>query len=129
MKRTPKATQTLFKKWGKEGGKTRAKGLSAARRRLIASQAARARWGKTEPASPMSSIRLDNPSLKDPVYLEEILAEGGLDEWRQLYHQIADHPFGETAHALQKVVGSVEIYGATKLWKSLLNHLQGGMNA
>ena len=74
----------------------------------------------------MPSVRLNNPAWKDPVYLEEILADGGLAEWRQLYRRVADHPFGETAQALEKVAGAVAIYGASRLWMSLLNHLRGG---
>lgn len=74
----------------------------------------------------MPGIRLKNPSWSDPVYLEEILAEGNLEAWRQLYHRVADHPFGETSEALEKVIANVEIYGATHLWRGLLGNLRGG---
>ena len=128
VKHFPKAAKRLFKKWGKEGGERRTKILSPGQRRSIASQAAQARWGKKNPDPSMTSVRLQTPSWEDPVYLEEVLSFGSLGEWRRLYHQIADYPFGEAAKALEKVVGSVEIYGATRLWRSLLNNLQGGMN-
>lgn len=119
-------TRQLFKEWGKQGGEARSKKLSPDKRGAIAVKAARARWQKTVSASSMPSVRLNNPALEDPVYLEEILVDGGLAEWRQIYLRIADHPFGETAQALERVVGSVSIYGASRLWKSLLNHLRGG---
>ena len=128
MKGISKPAQGLFKKWGSEGGRSRKKALSPSRRSRIASQAAHARWGKKPVLQKMESIRLEKPSLEDPVYLEEILSEGGLREWRMLYHQVADHPFGETAKALEKVVCSVEIYGTTNLWRSLLKNLRGGTN-
>lgn len=129
MKSIPKTSQKLFRKWGQQGGEARKRLLSAGRRRSIASQAARARWGKINPVPLMPSVRLEKPSWEDPVYLEEILAEGNLREWRRLYRQVADHPFGEITRALEQVVRSVEIYGTTRLWKSLLSQLQGGMGA
>ena len=36
----------VFQEWGRSGGKIRAKGLTAERRREIARKAARARWGR-----------------------------------------------------------------------------------
>lgn len=95
----------------------------------MASHAARIRWGKPErPTKSMPSVRLQAAGWGDPVYLEEILIQGGVEEWRHLYHLIAEHPFGETAKALEKVVTFSHIYGASNLWKSLLVNLRGGGN-
>lgn len=124
----PKAARRLFVKWGRRGGKSRRKALTAVQRRAIAAKAAAARWRQEDSARLMPSVRLEKPSFHDPVYLEEILSEGALPEWRELYRQIADHPFGETARTLEKVVASVKIYGATRLWQSLLKNLQGGLD-
>jgi hypothetical protein len=41
-----KLTRDYFRKMGKEGGKTRAKQLTAEQRKEIAKQAAKARWAK-----------------------------------------------------------------------------------
>lgn len=100
--------------------------LGASQRHAIAAQAARARWGKGRSDFLPASVRLNSPSWDDPVYLEEVISDGGLSEWRELYHRISEHPFGETAHALGRVVRSVEIYGSTNLWRALLRNLQGG---
>ena len=127
MRRIPKATQKLFKHWGSAGGHKRRKALSPAHRSLIASQAARARW-KGETLSSVQSVRLKEVRWDEPVFIEEILAEGGLPAWRELYHRIVDFPFGETAEALEKVVHSVTLYGATHLWKSLLKNCRGGLD-
>src|SRR3989338_627476 len=110
MKTIPKASQAMFRTWGKQGGDARKRRLSPGRLRSIASQAARARWGVGASGPSMSSVRLETPSWNDPVYLEEILSEGSLREWRQLYRRIGDHPFGETTSALGRVLNSVEIY-------------------
>lgn len=127
MKSLPKATRRFFEEWGSQGGKKRTKRLSSRRRSFIASRAARIRWGKTAGSmDKMPSVRLQTPAWDDPVYLEEILSEGGIEEWLHLYHLIADHPFGETAAALEKVVTFSHIYGATNLWKGLLSDLRGG---
>jgi len=45
-KKKNKAAQTLGKLGGLKGGKARAKALSQERRKQIASDAAKARWGK-----------------------------------------------------------------------------------
>lgn len=127
MKSLSGATKKLFENWGKAGGIKRKKNLSPGRRALIATHAANARWGKREPFFSMPSVRLDQACWEDPVYLEEILEEGGLEDWRRLYHHVANHPFGEIAGALEKVVCSVEVYGVTNLWRTLLNNLRGGM--
>lgn len=121
-----KRTRCLFAQWGKEGGERRKKALDAGERRAIAVRAAQARWGERRSDFSPASVRLNNPSWDDPVFLEEVIADGGLPEWRELYHRIAERPFGETADALGKVVDSVQVYGATNLWKALLRNLQGG---
>lgn len=73
----------------------------------------------------MSSIRIEKPSLEDPVFLEELLLEGSMDEWGKIYQKIADHPFGPTADSLEKVLESTNIYGATSLWKGILQNVKG----
>lgn len=73
----------------------------------------------------MPSTRLNADSWQDPVYVEEILAGGALHDWAELYRRIANHPFGETSEALERVVQSTYIYGATNLWKGLLNNVRG----
>ncbi|MDO8494388.1 MAG: hypothetical protein Q7S68_03530 [Deltaproteobacteria bacterium] len=127
MKRMSKAAQAFFRDCGKKGGKKRAQSLSFQKRKEIASQAARSRWGekKSSSVSTMPSIRLDKPDWHDPVYLEEILSDGGRHEWRELYLKLYDKPFGATADALEKIVGATKIYGATKLWEKLLKNLRG----
>ena len=125
MKPFSKTMRGMFKKWGSEGGKKRGKSLSPAHRSWIASRAACARWGG-DPSSRLKSVRLLEPRWDEPVFIEEILSDGGLPEWRELYRRITNFPFGETANALEKVVHSVDIYGATNLWRSLLKNYRGG---
>lgn len=116
----------FFEQWGRKGGRKRARRLSAMERSAIASKAAKARWGKNRPASKTTfSIRLDNPGLDDPVYVEEVLSEGSLEEWRRIYQQIADRPFGPTAEALERVLSATQIYGVTPLWQGILRTIQG----
>jgi len=124
MKRFHRQNQSFFKECGRLGGLKRAKGLSASLRIQIASKAAQIRW--KNPLSPsFSSVRLDDPRLHHPVFLEELLTEGSLEEWRSLYQEIANHPFGSTADALKKVLSSTKIYGVTPLWKGILGNVQG----
>ena len=119
-----------FEHWGKKGGKKRARLLSPTERSAIAAKAAKARWNKVGAAAtkkPSLSVRLDHPQLEDPVYVEELLSEGSLTDWRRLYQQIADQPFGPTTQALQKVLSATEIYGVSHLWKGILQTVQGGL--
>ncbi|OGQ67075.1 MAG: hypothetical protein A3F89_03030 [Deltaproteobacteria bacterium RIFCSPLOWO2_12_FULL_50_11] len=113
-------TQQLFKKWGQSGGRARAKKLSSRELSLIAARAARTRWGVSLP-----SIRMENSQMDDPVYIEEILSDGLWKDWQNLYQIIADHPFGDTAAAVEKVCDHANIYGATALWKGILYSLRG----
>lgn len=121
--------QKAFARWGRSGGQKRAKRLSSSQRSSIASQAARARW-KVKPASSgsanYSSVRLQYADWTSPVYLEEILADGSLSDWRMLYHRIADFPFGKTADALSRVLSSSELYGVIPLWRGILQSVRGG---
>lgn len=73
----------------------------------------------------MASVRLVEPDLTDPVYLEEILGEGNLGDWRVLGRKIMDMPFGETAEALERVLRAQPIYGVTPLWIGLLRWARG----
>lgn len=68
---------------------------------------------------------MDETSWDDPVFLEEVLAEGSLTAWRELYLSLEDQPFGPSAQALQKVLAATKIYGAVPLWKGILGGLQG----
>jgi hypothetical protein len=118
----------VFQKWGKMGGKKRAHNLSPSRRKLIAQRAASIRWG-SQPQKDnkqfMPSVRLNKPSWKSPVYLEEVLAYGSLSDWRELYRIITDHPFGAETEALEIVLRETKIYGTSVLWRGILNHLRG----
>ncbi len=49
LSRAFKAHVELFQAWGAEGGKTRARKLTAEQRRAIARKAALARWGPKRP--------------------------------------------------------------------------------
>lgn len=102
--------------------------LSSSARSAIAIHAANARWGASKRPSShfMPSVRLENPSLDNPVYLEEMLSEGAWRDWHILYRCVANEPFGDTACALEKVCSSTKIYGATALWLGILRSLQGG---
>lgn len=119
-----KNARQAFADWGKKGGRARARNVTPAKRAAIAALAARSRWGRAKEPAP-ESIRLQSVRWDDPVWLEEVLSEGSTQNWKLLYHRIADHPFGETAAALAKVLGSVQIYGITPLWKGLLKRAQG----
>lgn len=112
----------FFEACGRLGGFERALRLAPAKRTAIASKAAKARWGKG-----YASIRLHNPRLEEAVFLEELLSEGSLSQWEQIYRKIADQPFGPTAEALEKVLSSTEIYGVTPLWKGILRTLRGSL--
>lgn len=126
MKTLPNKQSDPFVAWGRQGGKKRASRLSRIERATIAAIAARARWGKKmAPLDNLRSVRLDLPQLGDPVYLEELLVEGSLQDWKLLYHKIADYPFGETSQSLAKVLSSAKIYGITTLWQGILNSIQG----
>lgn len=120
--------QKAFARWGRSGGQLRAKRLSSAQRSQIASQAARTRW-KSKAAlvnKDHPSIRLQGANWKSPVYLEEILSDGNIADWRALYRRVADFPFGETADALARVLSASHIYGVTPLWQGLLRSVRGG---
>ncbi len=127
MKQLSAKTRKYFEHWGRRGGEKRTGLLSKEQRSLIASHAARVRWGKQEKTHEiMPSVRLEVAEWRDPVYLEEILTQGGVEEWRHLCHLITEHPFGETSKALEKVVTFSHVYGASNLWYSLLVNLRGG---
>lgn len=74
------------------------------------------------------SFRLQAPLFSDPVYLEEVLNDGTIDLWREVYLEIADKPFGEVALVLEKVLSVTKIYGITPLWQGLLKRLRGAMS-
>ena len=121
-----KQAKAYFTACGKKGGDQRKNRLSSAQRSYIASNAARSRWSKNVKKQVlMPSIRLERPDWSNPVYLEEILAEGGMREWQTLYYLISERPFGDIANVLESVVASTYIYGATHLWRSLLMGLRG----
>ncbi len=96
---------------------------------MIASTAAQARWNKKKSdfssLSPLSSVRLQEPRLEDPVFLEELLSEGTLEQWKQIYKEIAKRPFGPVANALERVLSFSKIYGVTPLWKGILREVMG----
>ncbi len=73
----------------------------------------------------MPSVRLRTPSLEDPAYLEEVLQEGDIGDWRMIYEKISDRPFGAVAAALDRVLSSTHQYGITPLWSAILRRLQG----
>lgn len=73
----------------------------------------------------MESVRFNGPFLEEPAYLEEVLLEGTLEDWRKIYEEIADRPFGRTAMALKQVLSSSRHYGVSPLWKGILGNLQG----
>ena len=115
-----------FKEWGRRGGLKRAQQLSASVRMQIAFKAAQTRWGKNVKADvELSSVRLDLPQLTHPVFLEELLSTGSLEQWSVLYQEISDHPFGLVSQALEKVLSSTYIYGVTFLWTGLLRNVRG----
>lgn len=126
MRGLSKPTQRRFARWGRRGGRARARRLSPLRRSAIAAQAARTRWHGSQARRAMPSVRLVAANWEDPVYLEEVLAEGSLADWRLLYQRISDRPFGATAEALARVLTSQEIYGAAPLWKGIVRHQQEG---
>ncbi len=126
MAKVSKNDRNLFVRWGKVGGKTRAKKLSRVERSRIASHAAQIRWKSAKNNfNQLISIRLNEARWDDPVFLEEILSEGSLESWRELFRQLIDHPFGKIAEALSRVVNSTQIYGATPLWKGIINTIHG----
>lgn len=119
-------SRRFFEACGRRGGQKRARRLAPFKRSAIAAYAANARWRRADsPSQPMPSVRLDHPQFSDPVYLSEVLEEGSLSYWREIYRRIADQPFGPTANALEKVLSSSQVYGVTPLWKGLLRNVQG----
>lgn len=125
MAKLSRAVRRSFTQWGQRGGKARARRLDPARRSSIAAQAARSRWQRHAPApTSMPSIRLRAIDWEDPVYVEEVLVDGSLHDWGQLYQRIANHPFGPTAVALQQVLAHGEGYGVIPLWHGLLRQVQ-----
>lgn len=128
MSKLSSQVQKAFARWGRSGGRKRAESLSASQRSQIASRAARARWKVQAGQTPEvhDSVRLRRADWKDPVYLEEILSDGALSDWRVLYRQISEFPFGPTAEALSRVLSATQIYGATPLWRGLLAAVRGG---
>ncbi len=72
----------------------------------------------------MKSVRFETADFTNPAYLEELLQEGSLHDWRSLYEEIADRPFGDVARTLEKVLSSSDYYGVTPLWKGLLSTVQ-----
>jgi hypothetical protein len=114
----------FFEESGRLGGRTRARNLSPERRSEIASRAASARW-KRPHGEMMKSVRLNTPDLADPAYLEEVLLEGSLRDWRRVYEEISDRPFGPIAESLKRVLSSSRYYGVTPLWHGILRSVQG----
>lgn len=125
MARLSPKTRRLFEDYGRQGGVKRSQFLSGLERSLIARKAAEVRWGKRSKAPLMRSIRLNQSTLSHPVFLEELLTEGSLDDWKILHHEITDHPFGVSAVALKKVLLSTKIYGVNPLWMGILRSAQG----
>lgn len=72
----------------------------------------------------MKSVRFKGSPWANPAYLEEILTYGTLKDWKVLQGLIADQPYGKEAAALEKVLNTNDIYGATPLWRSILSHLR-----
>ena len=129
MKIIPKRALQAFRHWGREGGIKRAGRLSAETRQMISRRAAQMRWNKEEGHQPsLFSVRLEEPHWGDPVYLEEVLSYGGVNEWRRLRRIIADRPFGLAAIAVEKVLSATPIYGVTPLWKRILQGLRGNFS-
>ena len=112
----------FFRESGRRGGRIRARNLSPERRSEIASRAARARWNGPPPI--MKSVRFEPADLANPAYLEEVLLEGSLHDWRGIYEEIANRPFGTVAQALERVLSSSKYYGLTPLWMGLLRNVQ-----
>lgn len=125
MVRISPKTRRLFADFGRRGGVKRCRSLSGFERSRIAKKAAMARWGQVSQKI-MTSIRFDKPDLTNPAFLEELLAEGSLDDWKILRCEVANRPFGLSAVALKKVMSSTKIYGVTPLWKGILKNAQGG---
>lgn len=126
MSELPQQARNFFVKAGQRGGFKRARRLTASQRYQIASKAAQARWQKSSiQDSAAASVRLDAPAWHDPVYLEEVLSEGALTQWRILYQKVCDHPFGEVAQALTLVLAHVHEYGISPLWKGIMRTAQG----
>lgn len=121
-------TRLLFAHYGRQGGLKRSHSISGLKRALIAQKAAKARWAKPSPVTKqlMPSVRFNESTLSNPTFLEELLEEGSLDDWRILYLEVTNHPFGSTAISLKKVLSSTKIYGITPLWKGILKVAQGG---
>lgn len=116
----------LFEEFGRMGGRTRARNLSPGRRSEIAARAARIRWKNTGVHQTlMPSVRFNEPNLYEPAYLEEVLLEGGVGDWRRIIEEISDQPFGPLADALQRVLASNHHYGVTPLWSAILRRVQG----
>lgn len=121
-----KKYKNFFAECGRRGGLKRARHLSSTQRSLIAARAATVRWGKkTDAEDALSSVRLTAPDMTDPAFLEELLSEGALKQWQQLYCKIADRPYGVEAAALENVLSATKIYGITPLWRGILRHVQG----
>ena len=126
MPKVSKKVRDFFVRWGHSGGKKRAKNLSQQERSHIASHAACIRWASIKKTKKEhTSIRLKEAKLDDPVFLEEILSEGSLDSWKELYRELSDHPFGSIAEALQSVINYTHIDGVTHLWTRVLETLRG----
>lgn len=112
----------FFRKSGRRGGRARARKLSPERRSEIAAKAARARWGGSPPM--MRSVRFEAVDLANPAYLEEVLLEGSMRDWRDVFSEISNRPFGDVAQALARVLSSSKSYGITPLWIGLLRSVQ-----
>ena len=125
MKYLSSQNRSFFENCGRRGGKKRARQLLPEVRASIASHAARVRWKKEVHTPPFSSIRFEKPNLENPTYLEELLCEGSLRDWKVLYRKIADRPFGSVSEALKKVLNSTESYGGIPLWSGILGIVQG----
>lgn len=125
MKGLSKKNIRSFQEYGRSGGKKRARHLSSERRSAIAAHAAKVRWKRSDSKNSLLSVRFDFPQLGSPAFLEEMLVEGTLSDWRQIYQRIADHPFGPTAQALEKALLASHAYGVIPLWKGILRTVQG----
>lgn len=52
--------------------------------------------------------------------VEDVLARGTVDDWRELAARIRADPDGPAARSLQVVLENVPMYGTTAIWRDFL---------
>lgn len=65
------------------------------------------------------------PGHEDSIpAVEDVLARGTVEDWRELAQRVVADPDGPAAQALQAVLDHVHMYGTTVIWRDVLDDVR-----